>query len=218
MSDEKPNGIGMTTVDNGELKTTAVHQTDGSSINKLELIQCISDGIGFKHLLHSQNDQANESVGRMKQEEVTPSSRETGSKSNSDSNKPSIGSSQTTKLEEFRKTLGGKYIYESLAHTNLSITLGAPSGNLNPFPSAAVDEREHSKTSTSVHQGPRSRQLLPKPPKSALAVGLETSAEMIQHLRVARPPAEGRGRNQLLPRYWPRITDQELQQISGEYP
>jgi hypothetical protein len=38
------------------------------------------------------------------------------------------------------------------------------------------------------------------------------------HLRVARPPAEGRGRNQLLPRYWPRITDQELQQISGEYP
>nr|KYP48378.1 B3 domain-containing transcription repressor VAL2 [Cajanus cajan] len=33
-----------------------------------------------------------------------------------------------------------------------------------------------------------------------------------------RPPAEGRGRNQLLPRYWPRITDQELQQISGEYP
>lgn len=38
-------------------------------------------------------------------------------------------------------------------------------------------------------------------------------------LRVARPPGEGRGRNQLLPRYWPRITDQELKQInSGEYP
>ncbi|KAK2632500.1 hypothetical protein EUGRSUZ_L01474 [Eucalyptus grandis] len=30
--------------------------------------------------------------------------------------------------------------------------------------------------------------------------------------------SQARGRNQLLPRYWPRITDQELQQISGEYP
>ena len=38
-------------------------------------------------------------------------------------------------------------------------------------------------------------------------------------IRVARPPIEGRGRNQLLPRYWPRITDQELQQITArEYP
>ncbi|XP_039168559.1 B3 domain-containing protein Os07g0563300 [Eucalyptus grandis] len=28
--------------------------------------------------------------------------------------------------------------------------------------------------------------------------------------------SQARGRNQLLPRYWPRITDQELQQISGD--
>lgn len=34
-------------------------------------------------------------------------------------------------------------------------------------------------------------------------------------IRVARPPGEGRGKNQLLPRYWPRITDQELQQITS---
>ena len=34
----------------------------------------------------------------------------------------------------------------------------------------------------------------------------------------ARPQADTRVRNQLLPRYWPRITDQELQKISGEYP
>jgi hypothetical protein len=46
----------------------------------------------------------------------------------------------------------------------------------------------------------------------------DPTRDMFPHLRVARPPAEGRGRNQLLPRYWPRITDQELQQISGEYP
>ncbi|KAI3680637.1 hypothetical protein L6452_35410 [Arctium lappa] len=31
----------------------------------------------------------------------------------------------------------------------------------------------------------------------------------------AKARGETRGRNQLLPRYWPRITDQELQQISG---
>lgn len=37
-------------------------------------------------------------------------------------------------------------------------------------------------------------------------------------MRVARLPVEGRIKSQLLPRYWPRITEQELQQISGEYP
>jgi hypothetical protein len=49
-------------------------------------------------------------------------------------------------------------------------------------------------------------------------VAFDPMKDGFPHLRVARPPAEGRGRNQLLPRYWPRITDQELQQISGEYP
>ncbi|XP_038690379.1 B3 domain-containing protein Os07g0563300-like [Tripterygium wilfordii] len=33
--------------------------------------------------------------------------------------------------------------------------------------------------------------------------------------RNGRPRADGRGRSQLLSRYWPRFTDQELQQISG---
>ena len=58
----------------------------------------------------------------------------------------------------------------------------------------------------------------PKFPKSALLHGSEMSKESISNLRIARPPADGRGRNHLLPRYWPRITDQELKQISGEYP
>lgn len=46
--------------------------------------------------------------------------------------------------------------------------------------------------------------------------GVESSADT--QIRNARPRADARGRNQLLPRYWPRFTDQELQQISGEYP
>ncbi|XP_023540682.1 B3 domain-containing transcription repressor VAL2 isoform X2 [Cucurbita pepo subsp. pepo] len=63
--------------------------------------------------------------------------------------------------------------------------------------------------------GSRSRHLIPKPARALFNVGLEPNASMVSQVRVARPPAEGRGRNQLLPRYWPRITDQELQQISG---
>ncbi|KAI5331072.1 PREDICTED: B3 [Prunus dulcis] len=44
--------------------------------------------------------------------------------------------------------------------------------------------------------------------------GVESSADT--QIRNARPRADARGRNQLLPRYWPRFTDQELQQISGD--
>ncbi|XP_078162599.1 B3 domain-containing protein Os07g0679700-like isoform X2 [Carex rostrata] len=63
--------------------------------------------------------------------------------------------------------------------------------------------------------GQRPRHFVPKPSK---AMPFDTTKDLSQlsHMRVARPPAEGRGRNQLLPRYWPRITDQELQQISGD--
>ncbi|XP_062160615.1 B3 domain-containing protein Os07g0563300-like isoform X2 [Alnus glutinosa] len=35
-------------------------------------------------------------------------------------------------------------------------------------------------------------------------------------VRNGRPRVDARGRNLLLPRYWPRFTDQELQQISGD--
>lgn len=35
-------------------------------------------------------------------------------------------------------------------------------------------------------------------------------------VRSGRPRVDARGRNLLLPRYWPRFTDQELQQISGD--
>uniref|UniRef100_A0A5B7A6I3 B3 domain-containing protein n=1 Tax=Davidia involucrata TaxID=16924 RepID=A0A5B7A6I3_DAVIN len=44
--------------------------------------------------------------------------------------------------------------------------------------------------------------------------GVDSSSE--PQIRNGRPRGDARGRNQLLPRYWPRITDQELQQISGD--
>ncbi|XP_028098731.1 B3 domain-containing protein Os07g0563300-like [Camellia sinensis] len=44
--------------------------------------------------------------------------------------------------------------------------------------------------------------------------GADSSGET--QIRNRRPRGDARSRNQLLPRYWPRITDQELQQISGD--
>ncbi|XP_057963273.1 B3 domain-containing protein Os07g0563300-like [Malania oleifera] len=44
--------------------------------------------------------------------------------------------------------------------------------------------------------------------------GVEAPSE--SQMRNGRPRGDARGRNQLLPRYWPRITHEELQQISGD--
>ncbi|KAL5772538.1 hypothetical protein ACOSQ2_012462 [Xanthoceras sorbifolium] len=44
--------------------------------------------------------------------------------------------------------------------------------------------------------------------------GVDSSGET--QIRNGRPRVEARGRNQLLPRYWPRFTDQDLQHISGD--
>ncbi|KAF2305095.1 hypothetical protein GH714_001766 [Hevea brasiliensis] len=43
--------------------------------------------------------------------------------------------------------------------------------------------------------------------------GVDSSPDT--QIRNGRPRADARGRSQLLPRYWPRFTDEELQQISG---
>lgn len=149
--------------------------------------------------------------------EVLPSVGEFGSTLISQFHRESNGSSRTANAENC-KADDVQDIYESLAPTNLSMTVAAPLVNLNPFHNVLVDEREQSKASPSLLLGSRSRHLLPKPPRPTLSSGLEANAGTVSQIRIARPPAEGRGRNQLLPRYWPRITDQELQQISGEYP
>ncbi|XP_045829373.1 B3 domain-containing transcription repressor VAL2 isoform X3 [Trifolium pratense] len=147
--------------------------------------------------------------------EVLPSVGEFGSTLVSQFHRESNGSSRTAKGENY-KAGDMQDIYESLTQTNLSMTLAAPLVNSNPFHNVLVDEREQSKMSAPLLLASRSRHLLPKPPRPTLSPGLEANAGMVSQVRIARPPAEGRGRNQLLPRYWPRITDQELQQISGE--
>jgi hypothetical protein len=57
---------------------------------------------------------------------------------------------------------------------------------------------------------------MPKQFHGNLHSGVDLSGEA--QVRNGRPRVDARGRNLLLPRYWPRFTDQELQQISGEYP
>ncbi|KAF9611833.1 hypothetical protein IFM89_035818 [Coptis chinensis] len=73
-------------------------------------------------------------------------------------------------------------------------------------------------TSVSGTQPPRQT---PPPPLSKQfhansQNGVDPSTET--QMRNGKVRGDSRGRNQLLPRYWPKITDQELQQISGEYP
>ncbi|KAF8402487.1 hypothetical protein HHK36_010572 [Tetracentron sinense] len=221
-SNEKPNGFGTSTTDNiDELRSSSLdNRMDRDSINKSKLMQLSKsmEGNGLGHLLLSKKDVTNGSFGKIKREDIMALG-EVGSTSFSNLNQASVGSSQIAKPDDIVAVMGVGDTYESLAQTCLSITLGAPSGTQNlalSFPSVVVEGRDHSKTPSPFQQGQRSRHLLPKPPKMGLATGLESSKDAVPHIRVARPPAEGRGRNQLLPRYWPRITDQELQQISGD--
>ncbi|KAJ8426066.1 hypothetical protein Cgig2_011283 [Carnegiea gigantea] len=101
---------------------------------------------------------------------------------------------------------------------SLSIGLCSPSETTSNFGltfSTGVEEGEKCRSSL-LQAGQRPRHILPKPPKSNIAKGTDANKSPFSSMRVARPPAEGRLRNQLLPRYWPRITDQELQKLSGD--
>ncbi|MQL80127.1 hypothetical protein Taro_012547 [Colocasia esculenta] len=91
------------------------------------------------------------------------------------------------------------------------IGLASPSLPLNDSkdPARVSSAQSHRQ----VHSSPLSKQHCPNAHNAS-----EANGEMQSQVRNGRPRPESRGRNQLLPRYWPRITDQELQQISGEYP
>ncbi|XP_027091324.1 B3 domain-containing transcription repressor VAL1 isoform X2 [Coffea arabica] len=130
----------------------------------------------------------------------------------------SVGSSMFVKPEISRQNQGFKDMAESLAQPSVNFSLSnalSASGSALPISEGIVEGSEQNRVST-AQQGQRARQILPKPPKPGSSVGSENTKGMGSQTRIARPPAEGRGRSQLLPRYWPRITDQELQQISGD--
>ena len=219
-SEDKPNGLGTSKVSSELQHISSNDQLDGNSVDRIKLLQLSNDteDIGLRNLLQSQNEETTGLFRKMKQEDVPPSVGEVGNTYFSNFNQGSNGTAKAAKAEFRKANILSNDIYEAPPHTNLTMTLGAPLGHSNTLPGAIVDEREHSKASSMFLQGARSRHLLPKPPRSTVGTSLEANTGMASQVRVARPPAEGRGRNQLLPRYWPRITDQELQQISGEYP
>lgn len=100
---------------------------------------------------------------------------------------------------------------------SLRISLRSPSETSNFGFSFSDGVEEGEKTRSSLLQaGQRPRHILPKPPKSHVTKASDPNKSPFSSMRVARPPAEGRLRSQLLPRYWPRITDQELQKLSGD--
>ncbi|XP_073291627.1 B3 domain-containing transcription repressor VAL1-like isoform X2 [Primulina huaijiensis] len=110
-----------------------------------------------------------------------------------------------------------KDTHESLTQQSLNFSLATPLGSSSsrmPFVGEITEGVEQSKSS--FQHGKSTKQALSKPVKNSPASCSETNKGNIAQKRFARPPADGRGRTQLLPRYWPKITDQELQQLSGD--
>ncbi|KAH1162923.1 hypothetical protein AAZX31_01G121700 [Glycine max] len=212
-SNEKPNGSGTSKVQNVSTQQQCTSLANQLTVRGMQ-VGHYAENDELQCWFKTHNVETDGPFAEMKPE-ILPSVGELGNTLISQFHCESNGSSKASKAENCKPETEMRDIYESLAQTNLSMTLAAPLGNSNPFHSAVVDEREQSKTSPLL-LGSRSHHLLPKPARSTIGTSLEANAGMVSQIRVARPPAEGRGRNQLLPRYWPRITDQELQQISGD--
>ncbi|XP_057534054.1 B3 domain-containing transcription repressor VAL1-like [Amaranthus tricolor] len=106
---------------------------------------------------------------------------------------------------------------KELQMPSLGISLRLPSDtpNFGLTFSNGVEEGENGRPSL-FQPGQRPRQILPKTPKNNLAKAPDVNKSSFSPMRVGRPPTEGRMKHQLLPRYWPRITDEELQKLSGD--
>lgn len=94
--------------------------------------------------------------------------------------------------------------------TSFLIGLNAPLSSVN-----GISDPIRVTTNHLHHQSvpsPLSKQICSNPLNSS------HSGESQAQTRNGRGRLDSRARSHLLPRYWPRITDQELQQISGEYP
>ncbi|OMO83005.1 hypothetical protein CCACVL1_11620 [Corchorus capsularis] len=217
--DEIPNGFGALPITNAR-SSSAESKVVGDHVDDRTLAQLckIMEANELNLLPQSQTGDTNSSIGQPRGEEVICPVAEVGS-SFSNAMQQFVLTSNFAKAEDAKPSLDIRDIHDSLSQPSLSMTLGGPSGNPNfvlPFSSGLADGKEQSKTSPSFQQGQRSRPILPKPSKNGLGTSPEVNKSVVPQARIARPPVEGRGKNHLLPRYWPRITDQELQQLSGD--
>ncbi|XP_059659880.1 B3 domain-containing transcription repressor VAL1-like isoform X2 [Cornus florida] len=220
-NDDIPNGFGTLTTNNLGDQQSSVHEKrmDGISVDNGKVVQSSKskEEKNLSHFLQTQKGETSSSMGQLNREDIMCPIGEaiTGF---SDLMQQPVGSSMFSSPDTCMKRQGVKDMYESVAQPSLKFSLSTPLSTPNsalPFPGGIVEGREQGKVPP-FQQGPRTRHILPKPPKSGLTLGPEANKGFVSQTRVARPPAEGRGRNQLLPRYWPRITDQELQQLSGD--
>ncbi|XP_015874689.2 B3 domain-containing transcription repressor VAL1 [Ziziphus jujuba] len=220
-NDETPKGFGGSQISNGgdsqstSIQNGVVH--GGVDEGRLMQLCKIMEANESNLLPLPQRCETNVSLAQTKRDDVIHQMGEIGP-GFSGVTQSSIGSLTFAKPDNGRTMLEVKDMHESCAQPSLNMTLG-PSGSSNfilPFSGGVVDLREHSKQPSSFQQGQRSRPIFPKPLKSGLTGGSETNKSAITQMRIARPPGEGRGKNQLLPRYWPRITDQELEKLSGD--
>ncbi|ERN03458.1 B3 domain-containing transcription repressor VAL2 isoform X1 [Amborella trichopoda] len=92
----------------------------------------------------------------------------------------------------------------SLPLLGLGVSVSSPAETMDATKVSGCETRE------------RSLQLFPRQYLPGSCSGFQSSGDLRSPMRIARPRGEGRGKNQLLPRYYPRITDQEIQQITGD--
>ncbi|KAL3530979.1 hypothetical protein ACH5RR_010301 [Cinchona calisaya] len=187
-----------------DMQSSLENGIDQGSFDELFLISKNTDVNSAKKLYAT-----NASLGLRKGEGTMLPFEEANTRS-SNFTEPSVGSSMYVKPDNSRPNQGS----QPSLNFSLSNPLSA-SSSVIPFSDGVVEGNEQNKVSPS-QQGQRARHILPKPPKPGSITSPEAAKGMASQTRIARPPAEGRGRSQLLPRYWPRITDQELQQISGD--
>ncbi|KAL7172997.1 hypothetical protein ACSBR2_032460 [Camellia fascicularis] len=214
-------GFGPFTANNiGDLQSSYVeHRMGGISLDKEKFTQ-LSKSMNANELSHcpqTQRGDTNASIEQIKREEIVFPNGEVRA-GFSDLIRRSVGSSIFAIPKNNRPILGEKDMYKSLAQPSTSLIFSNPLEtpySVLPSLGGAVEGSEQNKVPP-VKQGKKTRLILPKPPKTGLTVGSGANRGMVSQTRVLRLPDEGRGCNQLLPRYWPRVTDEELQQISGD--
>ncbi|KAM1602139.1 hypothetical protein ACFX1Z_028884 [Malus domestica] len=212
-NDDVLNGFGGLKISNSGDQQSTVPQNGALSdtANEGKLLQLCQVMEANESNLSSQSQRGDINVSpvQSKQEEVTYPKGEVGPGFSSIT-RPSIGSLTFAKPDNGRIMIEVKDMNNPSSEPSLSMTLGGPSATPNfaqPFTGGILEGRDKSKMPSSFQQGQKIRPILPRPLRPPSPV---------HHVRVARPPSEGRGKSQLLPRYWPRITDQELQKLAGD--
>ncbi|KAL8516447.1 hypothetical protein ACS0TY_014923 [Phlomoides rotata] len=182
------------------------NRTNDEKFSTERLMQ-LTKAIGFNH--------APSAVQKIRREESMPKTAE--STKNVQNLSLHCSTPAFLKAGNSRPKQGAKDMFESLAKPSLNFSFTTPLGGSSTALSIYGGTVEGSEQSKSSYQhGQKSRHISNKPPKPSPTTSPDTNKGALSQMRIPRPPAEGRGRSQLLPRYWPRITDQELQLLSGE--